>query len=182
MTGIVADTEPGYMALRYGPNSNNIPGVSLALNPLNYSVPTGFSGQIQWVQVTGENTTVVRTPAGGGPSQTKRCSGQLDTTYPYDTNQNRTTDSPNNQLLVGYQEYNLNHNFTMWLMFRPDLPNAIFVPLERVTWSWSADVISSDGGNTWNFVSKIPAGTPASQSVNTFPVWAGNTRDCAVHN
>jgi hypothetical protein len=175
---IAADTALGYMAIHYGMGTGAIPaGVRFLANYL--LPPGGYAGTAQWVQVT-TASTVVRTPV-DGTARTKDCSNRYDQgnppTYPYDSNQNGTSDSPNNELLVGYNDYNLNQTYTMMLMFRPSLPNSIFVPLATASWAWSAHVISPDGGHNWAFVSKTPA-SPVVRYANQFLTWTDNTATC----
>ena len=174
-SGIVVDEEPGYLALRYG--SGTTAGISFIPN---FLIPSGYSGTTQWVQVTTTATTT-RTLVGSNQPTTRDCSNRLDSSYPYDARQGGTTDSPNNQLLVGYQDYNRNDSYIMMLEFKPALPNAIFVPFAKVVWNWGAHVQSTDGGLTWTFVPTSKAVTnpsPKGQYTSTFSSWTANTTTC----
>jgi len=183
-SAILIDTQIGYLSLRYGPVSPK-PAISFSINPLNYTLPEGFTGDNQWVQVMGQPTQVTRTITNSSFSQTKDCQGMLDTVYPYPYHSSpyATDDSPAQELLHGFPTYNLDEVYTMWYMFRPSLANSIFVPLSSVTWGWKANVQTNDNGSTWAFVSKS-ARSPVSQITTTFPTWSGNVSSCVynLHN
>jgi hypothetical protein len=161
--------EIGPVALYNGLATSTSFGVKFAAK---YTEPTNYTGgTTQWVQTGTAITT--KTLAQTGETEVTTCSG-LDTTDPYDTRQT-TSDSPSQQLLSTGSEYARADSLTMWLMWKPPVTGAaIFVPLAKVAWSWSADVSSADNWSTWTFVSKTPAGDPAPLApVNAtdFPVW-----------
>jgi hypothetical protein len=130
-----------------------------------------------WAPNSQHTLTVAQTSAALDTGGFTTCSG-LDTTYPYDT-RNPTKDSPAQQLLPNGSEYVRADSFTMWLMWKPPVNNAIFVPLAKVPWSWGADVTSADGWMTWTFVSKTPAVNLVPVNATDFPFWMGNmTSNC----
>ncbi len=84
---------------------------------------------------------------------------QIPTLFPTDTGTD-AGDSPSMNLPTGLSELKRADAFTMMVMFQPQLPNSISVPIASVQWSWGFDVVSGDGGNTWNFASQNGKITP----------------------
>jgi hypothetical protein len=60
----------------------------------------------------------------------------------------------------------------MYLMFKPDLPAAIFVPLRAVDWSFAATVVWD--GEKWTLTRKSPGGPeePADAGTAIHPEWS----------
>jgi len=128
---VAADQADGFWALHFGvPGLGNAHGINFSIQSL--TIPTGFSGTTEWVQLVTNSTRTAQLNT--GPQQTLQGSG-LDTLYPYDTG-NSTDDSPAQGLDCDhYSAYTVNDQFTMWLMFKPSTTGAIYVPLRKVDWS-----------------------------------------------
>lgn len=163
------DSACGYLCVHYGPSGSS--GGVHFIN--NYSAPDG--GTFKWVQTGSSDNS--RTNASTQTVQSLSCSSELDTSYPYDTN-NPTNDSPSTQLLAGYSDRQENDSFIMTLMYQSSQGSSIPVPVASVGWSFGYHVTSGDGGNTWVFASKTPAGTLNPAGSTTFPQWSGNLSTC----
>ena len=168
---ISIDTSCGYLCAHYGPSGSS-GGVHFANA---YTVPSGYTGTFQWVQVG--TTSGSRTSSSTGTTQSYGPCGGVDTTYPYDTH-NPTNDSPVNELNSGYKDRRRGDSFTMTLMFQPTSASSIFVPIAEVPWSWGFDATSGDGGLTWTFASKTAAGILSPSPTTNFPTWATNLDAC----
>lgn len=142
---IHADTM-GFLILQFGSHvpPDDAPGISFERQ--NYEVPSGFSGETQWVQIA--NVRRYRTLNSGQP-QRYIVSG-LDSMYPYPTppaSPESTADSPALRLrpadppaiiplppFVPVFEDTITDaaaedSFSMYLMFKPDTTGSIWVPL-----------------------------------------------------
>lgn len=162
------DTYCGFLCVHYGPSGPS-GGVQFQNN---FTAPD--NGSFQWWQ-TGSSTNSLTNASGGVQSLT--CSNELDTNLPYDT-ANPTNDSPYNSLSVGYSDRVESDSLTMTLMYKSAQSPSIFVPIASVTWPFGYETSSSDGGHTWSFVSKTPAGTLNPSATTTFPSWNGNLNTC----
>ena len=91
----------------------------------------------------------------------------LDGGYPYDTG-GIVTDSPGTTLLPCMNVVAVNDSFKMHLMFKPDVADAIWVPLKLVAWGWSAEV--SRQGDSWTLVSNSNP-EPEVHDTSQHPVW-----------
>ena len=91
----------------------------------------------------------------------------LDGGYPYDTG-GIVTDSPGTTLLPSMNVVAVNDSFKMHLMFKPDVADAIWVPLKLVAWGWSAEV--SRQGDSWTLVSNSNP-EPEVHDTSQHPVW-----------
>src|SRR5262249_328901 len=140
------------------------------------SVPSGFSGSTQWVQLV---TTSRGRTLNDNSTQTFSGSG-LDTTYPYQATDS-TEDSPGSIFSpCDFQSYSIDDSFTMWLMFQPVSANSIRVPLGSVRWSWSASAgrISTCG---WLLTSSSHSSNPSDADSTTFPEWSSNVTNITWH-
>jgi hypothetical protein len=158
--------ESGVFSLHYGSVSGT-PGIAFSRT---LSVPSGFSGNTQWVQLV-TATTRIRT-TNGAVQQTLSGSG-LDTLYPYASGSS-TEDSPRS--IFGpcdFSAFSINDSFTMWLMFQPGGTGSIWVPLREVSWNWagSAGRITTCG---WLLTGSSHSNNPADQDSTTFPQWTTN--------
>jgi Bacterial Ig-like domain (group 2) len=146
------------------------PGVAFT-RTVNY--PSGFSGDVAWVQVVTSST--ISSTDNNGSFQSNHYAG-LDTSFPY-SYLATTEDSPRLGFPpCDYQAVNDSDSFTMWLMFRPsNTPgNPIWVPLRSVDWNWSGG-----GGRFGNFCSWIlnsssHSTNPTDSDTTTFPQWTMN--------
>jgi hypothetical protein len=166
----------GSFSLHFGVlSTSGTPGITFSRS---ISIPTGFTGNTQWVQVV-DSTLRTRTPNGGN-TQTLQGSG-LDTTYPYTTTILSTEDSPRSGVSpCDYSSVSVSDSFTMWLMFRPTGTNAIWVPLRQVSWSWAGqgDRFTSCG---WILSSSSHSTNPADTDSTTFPTWTSNVSSLTFH-
>lgn len=95
--------------------------------------------------------------------------------YPYKTNLNTdTNDSPATAITAG-NYYDSTENFTMYLMFQPNIgANPIWVPLAAVSWNWAASI--EPEGTGWAFLfspAAVPGGYTTGTVPSSFPNWSG---------
>lgn len=73
----------------------------------------------------------------------------------------------------------VNDRFRVYLLYKPNLPNAIWVALQRIEWSWTASA-SKDAGGNWSVgegaaYSPVPSGTGTRVvAASEFPIWTAN--------
>src|SRR5205085_7415543 len=166
---VAADQADGFWALHFGvPGLGNAHGINFSIQSL--TIPTGFSGTTEWVQLVTNSTRTAQLNT--GPQQTLQGSG-LDTLYPYDTG-NSTDDSPAQGLDCDhYSAYTVNDQFTMWLMFKPSTTGAIYVPLRKVDWSWNGTANRFFCSWTLGSISGH-SNNPTDADATTFPQWTTN--------
>jgi len=146
------------------------PGISFA-QTVNF--PQGFNGQTEWIQVV---TPLRRRKTNAGVWQRWTGSG-IDSTYPYwgsgDTNDSPAIplDSSNNNNLI-IVEKTVNDSYEMFLMFKPDVANGIWVPLRKVSWSWSAD--GTYDQNAITLVNSNHSSNPSDADCLEEPEWTRN--------
>ena len=161
-TGTVAvDSAWGTLELHYG--SPTTPGISFSRT---ITVPSGFSGSTQWVQLT---DPLRRRKLNDGTWQRWAGAG-LDTNYPYNTGAS-TNDSPGTPLTSSYLNKTVSDSFEMYLMFKPSGTDTIWVPLKRTDWSWSG--AASRSGSNWSLDSSSNP-TPSTTDTTSHPVWTRN--------
>ena len=141
------------------------------------TLPSGFTGDTQWVQVV---DSTLRTVTPNGSNMLTLQGSGLDTNYPYAVGSS-TDDSPRQGVgPCDDSSVSANDSFTMWLMFRPPSTNAIWVPLRNVSWSWSGQ-----GGRFttcgWILSSSNHSTNPADQDSTTFPTWTSNVTSLTFH-
>lgn len=167
----------GY-ALHYG-SRYGTPGISFHANA---TLPNGFTGDINWVQlVTSSRRT--KTPI-NGQEQVLEGFG-LDTTFPYgDPNTGEESDSPLQELSspCDYSSVSANDNFTMYLFFKPsNVPGtSIYVPLRKVDWSWSGTGTTSLYCRL-KLRSKSNTVNPTGVDVTELPEWVANITQFDFH-
>lgn len=135
------------------------------------SIPQGFSGDTQWVQVVTISKTRTLTD---GTVQTASGSG-LDTYYPYPGND----DSPGVDLTSSYTQRTVNDGYQTYLMFKPSIANSIWVPLRVLSWSWSGTATLS--GGTWNLSNANHSQNPVGADAIIHPKWNQNAALIAYH-
>lgn len=134
------------------------------------TIPSGFSGSTQYVQIA---TPFHRRQLNSGAWERFTGSG-LDTTYPYgDLSPGVTADSPAEHLNSALLQASADDTFEMWLMFQPTGTGSIWVPLRKVTWSWSGT--TSRSGITWTLNSSSHSTNPSDADSTTHPQWTRNT-------
>ena len=73
----------------------------------------------------------------------------------------------------------VNDSFKMHLMFKPDVADAIWVPLKLVAWGWSAEV--SRQRDSWTLVLNSNP-EPEVHDTSQHPVWNGKAQDNQWHD
>ena len=131
------------------------------------TVPSGFSGSTEWLQVA---TPLRRRQLNSGSWERWTGSG-LDTTYPYSTDP-LTSDSPSEHLTSSFLQDTADDSFEMWLMFKPSGTGAIWVPLRKTSWSWSGS--ASRSGTVWTLNSSNHSTNPSDVDSTTPPSWTRN--------
>jgi hypothetical protein len=136
----------------------------------NVTIPTGFAGDVQWVQIWNK---LRRVRASNG--RWFRSSGTgIDSAYPYSSG-NSANDSPGVAFDTHIGVF-IDESFDMYLMFQPtglSVPT-IWVPLKVINWSWFGD--ASLNGSTWVLNSSNKTTGQASDTT-THPVWTKNAAD-----
>src|SRR5262249_48855503 len=125
--------------LRYG-DPLVAPGVEFQAEVDN----NGIDGSYQWVQIYSETKSVhllvnATDPVCGAGGTLIRTGEGLDKTYPYHAG-TYMADSPDIELLIGDDLVSVSDSASAWLMFKPNLPNAIWIPLKKLEWSWGGSV------------------------------------------
>lgn len=137
------------------------------------TLPSSVTGETIWVQVV--NSTRKRTP-NFGREQTKQGIG-LDTEFPYDVpNQAITEDSPLEILdpECSYKTVSANDHYTMWLLFKPQTANAIYIPLKSVDWNWSGSGTRSTICGSWTLANPSNTINPIGENTTEHPQWTAN--------
>lgn len=168
--------------------TNDSDGPSLSLTGSSYSGPDGgslgmvfqansgqapSSGEWVWVQLISSSQVEELDSTGSFacPAQGQSQSG-LDTSYPYAAGVSNRNDSPHLPM-TGYGEYQRSLNATMYLMWDPQLPSSIPVPLESVSWGYSGCAINTlspqSNGTTWTLQCGVAA--PSTPQPSGYPEW-----------
>ena len=138
------------------------------------SLLEGHSGRIEWVQIANPQRRRLY-----NTGRRLIWSGEgLDGGYPYDTG-GIVTDSPGTTLLPSMNVVAVNDSFKMYLMFKIDAADAIWVPLKLVAWGWSAEV--SRQGDSWTLVSHSNP-EPEVHDTSQHPVWNRKAQDNQWHD
>jgi hypothetical protein len=175
---VTADTGTRDVYLETRRQSQNVGFGGIVFTRLNFQLPTGFTGKTYWLQ-TVSYSNVKR--ASNGETRTASGTG-LDSIFPYssnDPNSSSTSDAPAvclrvcNDSSFSFTTMTTNFNAEMWLIFKPDTSNSIYVPLKKVSWDWSS--VSTQGSDfLFTLTSKsFSAYTPNTSIPYTtsFPEW-----------
>lgn len=145
--------------------------------------PSGISGETQWVQTYNlfhrfqklDNTWL----------KAQREGVDLSYSYPPLNLQtlNVMRDTPNQVLNVlnntnpnfDWKKVEVNDSAKTWVMFKPSLPDSIWVPLAAVNWTWNGIAIKQNDGS-WVKDNEGVTGPTAINSLD-FPIWDKNVRD-----
>ncbi|MFV1958069.1 MAG: hypothetical protein ACC662_01515, partial [Planctomycetota bacterium] len=133
-------------------------------------LPPDTPGETQYVQLveTRARNTKHR-DALAGPCMEQHAKG-LDTSYPYGPGP-RTTDNPYADVTYLDLTLSVDHDYRMFLMYRPKCAEAIFVPLRVVRWFWHGRAERKRIVDPWDTskssISKEPKDAPA----EGFPEW-----------
>jgi hypothetical protein len=181
-----------YINLFYDPTDQ---GKDFSIKFSHSPLPAQFPGDTQYVQIVKRTYQYERTQ-GGNCQEDKDLMG-IDTTYPYAKGP-ETVDNPGapmpykclrmgkvkigNKLYDACEQFDTNtdsdyrikflteNDFEMILMFKPDKPQSIFVPLRVIDWSWKADLHREADTDPWNWDGssiKVTKNTEAEK----FPEW-----------
>lgn len=158
-TGSIGLRDFDYYGIHYG--SWNKPGFEATRGAF------GMLGLGCWVQtvnpvrrIQDENGNWQRWSGGAG----------LDRNFPY-TSMARMSDSPGQGLPNHVHEAEVSDNFQTYLMFKPNTPNAIWVPIKKIEWSWGATATRVSEGNNWTLTS-ISKPAPSVSTTFEFPSWS----------
>jgi hypothetical protein len=150
------------LLLRYGCSPPNV-GVKFTTN---VTAPAGFqAGEDQIIQIV-DSTRRTRVKL-NGTTRVLQGMGVLDTTFPY----GQFFDSPSQDFELDDVRVTANDSFTTWVIYKPASEGAIWVPLKKLSWSWSGDALT---GGILNSGSHSPNQTGADTTV--FPQWTKNVR------
>jgi hypothetical protein len=85
---------------------------------------------------------------------------------------NHSSDSPHTSLDPEDQEVTVNDQFKYYLMFKPDTPDAIWVPIAKAEWFWSFQ--AKRGKDGWTLASKGGKVTKKGALTTEFPEYETN--------
>ena len=149
-----------------------VPGIAFSRS---MTIPSGFSGEFQWVQ------TWVRLRRLKRNNIWYRSQGYgLDSRYPYESGAN-ANDSPGIDIETLDQNVYANESFVMYLMFKPSIRGAIWVPLKKIEWGWRAEAEKVNG--VWQIITNPPPNTSPNtfsdppSDVTAHPVWTQNAKN-----
>jgi hypothetical protein len=173
-----------YVNLMYDPEDKSKDfSIRFSHDPLSPQFP----GETQYVQIVKKLSQ--REESEYGCNEGEDSEG-IDTNYPYAEGP-VTTDRPgfpmpfdclkkNEQgLCVNWNtnaaanfkhKYKTVMKFEMYLMFKPDKPQSIFVPLRMVDWNWIADCHRKDSNEPWNWKDSSVTAT-RDREAEKFPEW-----------
>jgi hypothetical protein len=142
------------------------PGIAFSAT---VTVPSGFTGETQWVQTWNKFRRVQQASSG----RWFRSSGSgLDTLYPYSAGET-ANDTPGLAFSPDFSAVAIDESFRMWLMFKPTGVSqpTIWVPLRVTDWGWTGS--ASLSGSTWVLNSGNKT-VGASTDTTTHPLWTRN--------
>jgi hypothetical protein len=155
------------------------------------TVPAGFAGNFQWVQV-GDGVTMNFWIHGGFWDGDYRMFSSPITgcdAAPYWAINDLAVDDGPGWVCAAYAgEYSLtmNEDFTMYLMFQPTsdpsgaLSNSIYVPIWEGDWSWSGSADNSTGA--WALAhGATSGGTYQGPLLGTLPTWSNSLAPITYH-
>lgn len=181
-----------FINLFYDPTDQNKDfSIKFSHGPL----PAQFPGETQYVQIV--NRIYQKEVTGMGSCTEGEDLKGIDTTYPYSKGP-KTVDNPGapmpfkclrignveiqNELYDACDQFDTNVDsdyrvkfltemeFEMTLMFKPNKPQSIFVPLRVIDWSWKADLRRADWNDPWKWEdSSISAKND--REAEKFPEW-----------
>jgi hypothetical protein len=151
------------------------------------TAPSGFAGDIKFVQIF--HSERQRTTTNEVTQSWEVPPWWLDVSDPYldhgpyavvaGTQKTITdTDSPGTPLYAGLKKKTANDKYALYLMFKPSVASAIWVPLAKLNWGWTGTAESTDGGTTWTKTSgSQDASNPNGASATEFPEWSDTKTD-----
>ena len=143
------------------------PGIRFSGN--RCTVPAGFTGSSCFSQVIDEAYI---------SSQGIFVLNSLDDSFGFQyESSSETEDSPHQDLLGNTQSVNVYNNFTMYIMFKPNLPNSCYAPIQAVSWGWSGTANYNSSHFRWeaNSTEPTPWVNPVSNTYSP-PNWSSRTK------
>ena len=101
---------------------------------------------VQYVATKGRVTKHKETLS--GPCMQIKVEG-LDGIYPYSIGP-KTTDIPGIPISIYDLTIDIENDFIMQLMYRPDIDGAIFVPISEISWSWTGEASREKINDDWD--------------------------------
>jgi len=164
------------------------------------TLPSTVDGYVKDVQTI---KTITKQTTTGGTKQVWTISGtkvppadmQLDTSNPYRLpgdfgaphgfpkklsagitySDNYSVDSPRTPL-AGAKRVFTHDQFKYYIMYKPDKPNAIWVPIAKAEWYWKGEAAFGTGTGKWKLVSKGGGITSSGASTKEFPKYDSNVK------
>lgn len=179
--------KPGTYLAAYDPRPGGIPGCQWDAQVTAPSIgvgQVGFTQRIQPLRVVKENDNVTGTLS--SPSMV--LDGSLGIRYDGSqavANSGSVTlnglnyaDSPANELTAQSQSSSASDSFELYLMYRSDEPDSIWVSLSMLTWKWAGATTRigapTSAANNWNAPTGTSLSATASARTNTLPEWTTN--------
>jgi len=139
----------------------------------NVTRPSGFTGDVEWVQIWNKFR---RVQASNG-SWYRSSGAGLDSQYPYSLG-DQANDSPG--LAFGTNRgVIIDESYQMYLLFQPtglSVPT-IWVPLKVINWSWAGN--ASLNGSSWVLNSSTNPANPQAADTTAPPTWTQNAANIA---
>lgn len=162
----------GFGQWMFNPPFGLLPGISFfATTGQN----TGFSSSFNWLQVYAPdqsywsaNGSLLDTVGGAGLDTLNRNGGVFYGVSP-------PSDSPNTDPgavangPVGKIE--VADHATMWLIYKPSVSGAIWIPIDSVSWNWGGTDLFNSGAGTWGIANSSSAQNPSGAATNIYPEW-----------
>jgi len=166
-----------FLALRFGtPEQGGEPGIEFHGT---VTMPNGFSGETCYCQLYNQNHRL-RLEQPLSPWQEAVGEG-LDNDFPYKRLHwsvaidptPETDDTPALELTDGADLGEVSDSATMWLMFKPEGDDSIWVPLRRVDWWWQGRALKQADG-TWELDWGANSIEPEDADTTSYPTWTYN--------
>ncbi len=85
------------------------------------------------------------------------------------------SDSPASDLPALLKSIKINQRFFYYVMFKPDTPNAIWVPVAKARWTWK--VVATRGSAGWGFAPRDKMKPEMFSSTTDFPLYKSNAAE-----
>ena len=179
--GTVAIGNPGFPGagneLHFGTSAH--PGIKWTGKATTPAVGAGAIKDLQLIIMDRRYTT---DPGNVRRKATSNGNWELDVSNPYSssvtiaasaTGTLTSDDSPGDGLAASRKAVAANDQFRVWILYRPDQPHAIWVPLSVLEWHWKGKA-TKDASGTWSLVAGSAEGVATSPGVATteFPVYS----------
>jgi hypothetical protein len=135
---------------------------------------TDFPGKTIYTQIVQENVRYESIDASLTPCLTIQKEG-LDGEYPYPSKDDgiTATDNPGAPVAMSYNlNISVTYDYTMYLMYRPDKEEAIYVPLKKIEWHWHGFAQRRGVADNFSFNgSDVGPEAPQIQEADEYPKW-----------